>query len=108
MPSFGTRGISRERQLHPAGGSLNHSYNADAGMSKLANGVSATFSASTVSAANGTFSAFAVGDTIEVIRSNLNSGYWTVDAIDAANGAFLTLDGSPKTEGPIVVVIRTP
>jgi hypothetical protein len=108
MPSFGTRGISRERQLHPPGGSLNHSFNSDQGMEKLVQGVSLVFGSGAVTGPNGTFSAaWQIGDTAEVIGSNLNSGFWTVTAVDAANNSFLNLDGAPKPE-TVTCTLRTP
>jgi hypothetical protein len=106
MPSLGTRGFSRQTQLHPAGGSLNSIATGDLGMTKRVT-ASMTWGSGEVSAANGTFAGFAVGDPIEAIGTVLNAGFWTVTGIDAANQSYFTLDGSPKSEGPISSTIRT-
>jgi hypothetical protein len=83
----------------------------DPGMSKkVGPGVAITFTTGTnqISAANGTFAAFAVQDEILVQGTNFNNGYYTVTAIDAANHAFLTVDPGLVTEGPIsTAFIRT-
>lgn len=80
----------------------------DVGMNKNVT-ASITFNngANQIQAANGTFSAFAVGDPILIEGTNLNNGFETVTAIDTVNGAYLVTDSVPKQEGPINATIRT-
>jgi|SRR5579863_10238587 len=107
-PHFGTRSIQTHRQLHQPGGSIDRSLNTDHGLTKNVT-ASITFGSGRATGANGTFtSTFAVGDTVMIEGSVLNSGFCTVNGLDATNAAYLTLDPSPKTEGPIMVTIRTP
>ncbi len=81
----------------------------DKGMTKNIS-ASVTFNSGTgrATAANGTFAAFAAGDTIEVTKSPSNTGFFTVTGIDAANSAYLVLDPPPVTAGAATVNIRTP
>jgi hypothetical protein len=110
MPAYGTRSFSRFHQrLAPAGRSVNYTHNADKGLLKTAT-ASMTFvnsATNQIQAANGTFTNFAVGDEIEVIGANLNSGFFIVTSIDATNHAFLTLLNGVKNEGPISCTVRT-
>ncbi len=102
----GTR--SRANQLHnePPGTSMTRGFSRDVGMSKLAT-ASMTFGSGEVSAANGTFPSFVVGDLVLVEGVNLNNGYFTVTAIDGTNHSFLTLSPAPKAEGPLTATVRT-
>lgn len=105
---LGTRSKQNFHNNHPPGSAMFKSLTRDVGMSKLAN-AAMTFIASSgeVTAANGTFAAFAVNDPLLVEGTNLNNGYFTVIGIDSANRAFLTLDPSPKNEGPVTATMRT-
>jgi hypothetical protein len=105
MRSIGTRSFSRFRQGHPPGTGLNAISTRDMGMSKNVT-ASMTYGSGQVGAANGTFSAFVIGDPIECIGSGF-SGFFTVDGIDAVNGSYLTLDPAPPSIGPITSTIRT-
>jgi hypothetical protein len=106
---FGTRSNSRQRQIHPPGRSITRSQNTDRGLVKNVT-ASITFGGGNAAGANGTFptNSFVVGDTVEVFGAALNSGFFTVNALDGANQSFLSLDPPPKAEGPITVTIRTP
>jgi len=108
LPLCGTRTPVDFRSNHPPGGSFTESYTRDKGMSKLVS-TSCTFSASPTSritAANGTFTAFAVEDLIAVQGTNLNNGTYSITGIDATNHAYVTVDWPSKTEGPITAQIR--
>jgi hypothetical protein len=100
MPSFGTRSYDRQLHDHP-------SFNADPGMSRRVTRASLTFGSGEVSGANGTFSAFAVGDQIEVLDGSVsNAGFFTATGVDATNQAFLTLDPSTTSEN-VSCTVRT-
>lgn len=106
---LGTRRKSTGQQTHGSSRSLNTLPTRDPGAAKLAT-AALTFSAGTgkVSAANGTFSAFVAGDPVLFGGTNLNGGEFLITASDAVNGAWLSLDPPPKSEGPVTATARTP
>lgn len=109
MPSSsGTRQPATVLHERTQQGNETRSHTRDVGMSKNAS-ASMTFTGGTgqVSAANGTFTAFAVGDEVLFSGTNLNNSYHAVIAVDGANHSFLTLDPAPKSEGPIAATVRT-
>lgn len=82
----------------------------DKGMTKNVS-ASITFASGTgrATGANGTFTnTFAVNDPVLVGGANLNNGFFTVQALDGVNAAYLVLDPPPKDEGPLTVTMRTP
>ncbi len=111
LPEFmqGTRTKQNFAQLHPTQQSVTESFTRDVGLSKNVT-ASVTFvnsSTKQLQAANGTFAAFALNDQILVEGTNLNNGIFLVTAIDGTNHAFLTVDNSPKNEGPITATVRS-
>lgn len=107
MPkSIGTRSNQTLKYSRMDQGEQTRSYTRDVGMSKNVT-ASITFGSGALTAANGTFAAFAVQDQILVEGTSLNNGYSTVTAIDGTNHAFLTVDPPPKAEGPITATVRT-
>ncbi len=106
MIEVGTRSRDNTLSRNPPSGGMTRGMSRDVGMSKLAT-ASMTFGSGEVSAANGTFSAFQAGDLVLAEGTNLNNGFFTVAGIDAANGAYLTLDPPPKAEGPLTATVRT-
>lgn len=109
MITVGTR--TRQNVLHntPPGRTMTRGFTRDLGATKLVT-ASITFVNSTTKqaqAANGTFTAFAVGDVVLIEGTNLNNGYQDVTAIDGTNHAYLTLSPGPNNEGPITCLIRT-
>jgi hypothetical protein len=97
-----------ENSIPPTTRSVTASYSADLGMTKRVV-ASITFvngATNQLQAANGTFPAttWAVGDTIMVEGANLNNGTFQVIGVDATNGAFLTVQGGVKAEGPVANV----
>lgn len=106
---LGTRTRQTERQGHAPGTSQTKSFSRDVGMSKnVAASIAFVPGTAQITAANGTFAAFAVGDPVLIQGTNLNNGYFAVTGIDAANSAYLTLDPAPKAEGPTPAIVRTP
>ena len=111
VPMNGTRTRQGFALEHPPSAVLDRSVTRDVGL--LGNvTASITFVNSAtkqLQAANGTFPAasFPVGVDIIVNGTNLNDGTFRVTANDAVNGAFLTVDNSPKNEGPITATVRT-
>ena len=108
MP-VGTRTRANPLQtVRPPQGSTTIGFTRDVGLSKNVT-ASCTFSASSgeVSAANGTFAAFSVGDVLLIEGVSLNNGYFDVSRIDAVNHAYLVLVSPPKNEGPLTATIRT-
>jgi hypothetical protein len=107
MPkSIGTRSNQTVKNERMDQGQQSRFYSRDVGMSKNV-AAAITFGGGNLTAANGTFATFAVQDQVLVGGTNLNNGYSTVTAIDAANHAFLTVDPPPKAEGPIAATVRT-
>ena len=109
MIEVGTRTRQVPVNTRMPSGSETRSHTRDKGMSKNVTG-SFTYVNSTtkqVQGPNGTFTAFVVNDVVLVEGSNLNNGFFTVTAIDGTNQAYLTLDPSPKNEGPITSTVRT-
>jgi hypothetical protein len=103
-----TRQLFRKERIDQ--GSDTRTRNSDKGMTKRVV-TSATFTASDgkVTGSNGDFTSFVAGDPVLIQATNLNNGYHTITAIDAANHAFLVLDPAPKNEGPVAnTLIRTP
>jgi hypothetical protein len=75
---------------------------------RIAPGTAVTFVAASgqITAAAGTFAAFAVEDYLIVGGSNLNDGEFKIVATDAST--FIQVDFPVKSEGPISTVeIRT-
>jgi len=107
MPDLGTRQKQNASQTHSPGKTASCSFSRDVGMTKRAV-ASMTFVSSSgqVQAANGTFSAFQVGDPIIVYGTNLNNGEHQVAGIDTVNGAYLVLDWPCKDEGPVTAELR--
>jgi hypothetical protein len=105
-PSLGTRTKQSTRQEHISTLSETARHQQDLGLAKRVT-VSATFAAATgrVTAAGGTFAAFAVGDDVLIEGANLNNGSFHVNATDAST--YLALDQGVKNEGPLSVTIRT-
>jgi hypothetical protein len=110
MPdSLGTRIKATMQQIELDQGAPNGSYTRDQGMTKLIID-NFTFNAAThqiTGTIAGEFSVFAVDDPLMVQFTNLNNGFYNIDAVDPA-GNYLTLDPPPKNEGPITATIRTP
>lgn len=110
LPEFmvGTRTRQNFANSHPPQQHLEQSYTRDVGMSKNVT-ASITFTASTkkLTAANGTFAAFALNDMIAVSKTNKNDGFFTVVAIDGVNSSFLTVDAPCNDEGPLSATVRT-
>jgi hypothetical protein len=97
------------RTVEPDQGRMTRGFSRDLGMSKNVT-ASITFVNSTTKqaqAANGTFTAFVVGDEVLVEGTNLNNGFQTVVAIDTTNQSFLTFSPGCSNEGPISATIRT-
>jgi len=105
----GTRSRATARCGHPPDTMCTKSLSTDQGLSKLA-AASMTFVAGSaqVQAANGTFAAFAVQDSVIVLGTNSNNGDFTVTGIDSTNQSYLVLDPPPKSEGPVTATVRTP
>lgn len=108
MIEVGTRTRANELHIAPPSGHMTRGITRDLGLSKLAT-ASLTYAAGSgeVTAVNGTFSAFAIGDLVLSEGTNLNNGFFTVTAIDTLNGAYLVLSPAPTTEGPVTATIRT-
>jgi hypothetical protein len=108
MPdSVGTRSQQTMHKGRIDQGSETMGHSRDVGMSKrVVASIAFVASSGNMTAANGTFSAFAVQDQILVEGTNLNNGYKTITAIDATNQAFLTLDPPPKDESSISCTVR--
>lgn len=106
MIEVGTRTRANTLSIAPPQGTTENGTTRDVGMSKRA-AASMTFGSGEVSAANGTFAAFVVGDLVFANGTNENDGFFTVTAVDGANHAFLTLEPAPKAEGPVTAVMRT-
>jgi hypothetical protein len=110
MPdSIGTRIKATQQQIDLDQGSATRSYTRDLGMTKLITD-NFTFNATThqiTGTIGGEFSVFAVDDPLLVQFTNLNNGYFNIDAVDPG-GNYMVLDPPPKQEGPINATIRTP
>ncbi len=107
MPSVGTRTKQSTRQEHVDTRSESASHSADLGMTKRVV-ASVTFGGGSLSASNGTFANFGVGDDILVEGTSKSNGRYHVNAIDGVNHAFLTVDEGTPTEGPVAnTVVRT-
>lgn len=78
----------------------------DPGLSKYVS-ASVTFTSTQLTAANGTFTAFAVGDAILVGGTNKNNGRKIVTAIDGTNQSFLTVDPPPVVESAVTAIVRS-
>lgn len=108
MPdSVGTRTQTDFRKSRIDQGAETRSHTRDVGMSKNVT-ASITFTASTgkLTAANGTFAAFGIGDQILVGLTNQNNGFKSVTAIDVTNQSFLTVDPPCKDESAISCNVR--
>ena len=111
LPPFmtGTRQPQTTKEGLPSSRSISQSLTEDVGMTKNVS-ANCTFApaAAEIQAANGTFVAFVTNDDVMVEGAELNNGFFRVTGIDVVNHAYLTVDPAPKTEGPILVTIRTP
>lgn len=106
-PNYGTRTRQSLQRERVAQGAPNGNLTRDLGMSKLVT-ASITFGSNRLTAANGTFAAFAAGDPLEVTGTSLDRGFFTVLGIDSVNQAYLTVDPPPAALGPVTATVRTP
>lgn len=107
---YGTRQRTSNSAIQSDTRIPNGALEADVGISKRFFG-SVTFAATgnSLTAANGAFANFIVGDPIIVHGSNLNDGERQITAIDTVNSSYLVVAGATKTEGPVAnVEVRTP
>jgi hypothetical protein len=107
-PNYGTRQRVNGQHERVAQGAPNSQVTRDIGMSKLVTAASITFGSNRLTAANGTFTAFAVNDPIEVFATSGPRGFYTVTGIDSVNQAYLTVDPPPAAAGPVTASVRTP
>jgi hypothetical protein len=105
---IGTRTKVNQQHGHIQQGSMTKFYTRDVGLTTNVT-ASITFTANTMTGANGTFlnTLWPVNAPIFVEGVNLNNGYFTITGLDNTNSAFLTVDPSPKAEGPISATVRT-
>lgn len=111
VPLNGTRTRATIAYNHPPSVRLDRKQSSDLG-NRAQVTASITFVNSAtkqLQAANGTFpvAAWPVGLDIEVTGTSLNNGIFRITANDGANGAFLTVDNSPKNEGPLTATVRS-
>jgi hypothetical protein len=106
-PNYGTRQRVNGQCERVAQGQPNSITTRDIGMTKRVT-ASITFGGGQLTAANGTFSPFAVNDPIEVSGVGLDRGFYTVTAIDTVNASYLTVDPPPPAQAAVTCTVRTP